>query len=93
MFTVTNENLHIYVVSFIGLLIICFAVELYIKYCLDIELLNIKKRIKKIQLTHDMMIVDMKKRERVQIENDNADNADNDDCGNNDQDSYMDPLN
>lgn len=93
MFVVTNENFHIYVVTFLGLLIICFAVELYIKNCLENEITNLKKKVKKIQTMQEIMYkqrqLELKKQqeEERQQEHDDRDVDYMDD-----HDSYMDPI-
>jgi len=90
MFVLTNENFHIYVVTFMGLLIICFAVQMYIKNCLEIELTNLKKKVKKIQTMQEIMYKQKQLELRKQHEEQDEDRGDVDYME--DNDSYMDPI-
>ena len=96
MFVVTNENFHIYVVTFIGLLVICFAVELYIKNCLDTEIINLKRKVRKIQVMQEIMYKqrqqELKKQQEEQEQEQEQEQEENNDYMMNDGDSYMDPI-
>lgn len=66
MFNITQENLHVYVFTLFGILIICFAVQFYIKSNLDTEMSVLKKKIKKLQQFQQLMIMHTKKREQYE---------------------------
>lgn len=50
MFTITNENLHIYIFTIIGLIVLCFAFVFYVKNSLETDINALKKKIKKMQV-------------------------------------------
>ena len=42
MFNITPENLHVYIFTILGILVICFAVQFYIKSNIDAEITSLK---------------------------------------------------
>jgi hypothetical protein len=88
MLNITSENLHIYIFAIIGFIVICFAVELYIKNSLETEMANLKKKVKKLQATQDALIEQKQAEEEYRRRQQEM--AETEEEMHND--SYMDPL-
>lgn len=105
MMNITPENLHVYIFSIIGLLLICFITLFYIKSSLETEIETMKKKMKKMQGVQKILYGQVKnisekqqqeEQERIaresqrEVENENEGEER---MGTEDVDSYIDPLN
>jgi predicted Holliday junction resolvase-like endonuclease len=104
MFNITPENLHIYVFAILGILVICFAVQFYIKSNLDAEIFSLKKKIKKLHHDQQVMYLHIKKKEQIErlqqqkMQRDEEEQQQqqqrekSEELEENDNDSYADPI-
>lgn len=104
MFNVTTDNLHIYIFSIIGIIIICFILQFYFKSTVDHEINSAKKTfkhdIKKIQQQQHKIISELKmfeadiknKLQEEYAKYEQQYDEDNYNGNINDNDSYNDPV-
>ncbi|AYV75963.1 MAG: hypothetical protein Terrestrivirus4_11 [Terrestrivirus sp.] len=102
---ITPENVHVYIFSIIGLLLICFITLFYIKSSLETEIETMKKKMKKMQGVQKILYGQIRnisekqqQEEQEKLARESQQEAENENEGDErmgieDVDSYIDPLN
>jgi len=105
MMNITPENVHVYIFSIIGLLLICFITLFYIKSSLETEIETMKKKMKKMQGVQKILYGQIRnisekqqQEEQEKLARESQQEAENENEGDErmgieDVDSYIDPLN